>query len=54
MESLSKFTALINPSLPRAAVAFGENEKALAATQTFFAIANRCRLSTDKRHPQLC
>ena len=44
VESLSKFTALLNPSLPRAAVAFGENEKARAATQTFFAIANRCRL----------
>ncbi|KAK9841755.1 hypothetical protein WJX81_000904 [Elliptochloris bilobata] len=41
VESLSRFTALLNPALPRAAVAFGENEKARAATQTFFAIANR-------------
>ena len=43
VESLSKFTALLNPAMPRTAVAFGENEKARSATQTFFAIANRCR-----------
>ena len=42
VESLSKFTALLNVAVPRAAVAFGENAQARAATQTFFAIANRC------------
>lgn len=40
--SLSKFTAALDPSTPRPALAFGENEKARMATQALFTLANRC------------
>ena len=42
--SLSKYTALLNPASPRAAVVFGNDEKARLATSTLFELVNRCGL----------
>lgn len=41
MESLTKYTLLLNPASPKAAVAFGSNEKAKLATEAIFELANR-------------
>lgn len=41
--SLSKYTALLNPAHPKAAIVFGNNERARAATATLFDLVNRCR-----------
>lgn len=40
--SLSKFTSVLNPSSPKPAMAFGENDKMRMATETVFALASRC------------
>jgi hypothetical protein len=40
--SLSKYTAALNPASPRAAVVFGNDEKARLATSTLFELVNRC------------
>lgn len=39
--SLSKFTSLLNPAAFKPVVVFGENEKARAATEAVFTVANR-------------
>eukprot|EP00884_Botryococcus_braunii_P022699 jgi/Botrbrau1/9112/Bobra.0305s0016.2 len=39
--SLSKFTSVLNPTSPKPAMAFGENEKMRMATETVFALASR-------------
>lgn len=39
--SLSKFTSVLNPSSPKPAMAFGENDKMRMATETVFALASR-------------
>lgn len=41
MVSLSKFTSLLNPLAFKPVVTFGENEKARAATEAVFTVANR-------------
>lgn len=43
--SLSKFAAVLDPVNSKAALTFGENEKARRATHTMFTIANRYYLS---------
>lgn len=39
--SLSKFTSILDPSVAKPTLAFGENEKARMATQAMFTLANR-------------
>ena len=39
--SLSKFTSLLNPLAFKPVVTFGENDKARAATEAVFTVANR-------------
>lgn len=51
--SLSKYTALLNPAHPKAAIAFGNNEQARAATATLFDLANRCRLAWNLKLARL-
>jgi hypothetical protein len=42
VESLTKYTLVLNPASPKAAVLFGFNAKAKLATETIFELANRC------------
>lgn len=39
--SLSKFTSMLNPLAFKPVIAFGENDKARAATEAVFTVANR-------------
>jgi hypothetical protein len=39
--SLSKFTSVLNPSSPKPALAFGENDKMRMATEAVFALSSR-------------
>lgn len=41
--SLSKFTSLLNPHAFKPVITFGENDKARAATEAVFTVANRYR-----------
>ena len=58
VSSLSKFTVLLDPANPKAAVEFGNSEKARMACDAAFQLANRCATAPlglhDRTLPTSC